>query len=192
MSFRFACAAVLSLVVIVVIAGCTGQSENELTIPGHENRVYEFSYSIKDTLQIPVNDAFALKQLIDNNNVYIFVFDGSDEIDNGRFRVSMINIVTKLKMYYAAEKNMSLRTENFPVFYFLHNNSIAEWYNSMEERVQAPVFSGPVIWFKGQNTGANMTAVTVNGNIIYVSGASGRDVERAADRFVLAVFGING
>jgi hypothetical protein len=175
----------------MLASACVQENITSIKLPGQGEQVYEFSYNIKETVQIPVNNADAIKELMDNNEVYAFVFDGSDETDNGRFRVAVINIVTKLTIYYNYERYPPLTSDNFRAFYFINNGSGTVWYDSNDQVIQAPVFSGPVIWFKGPNTGANETSVRVNGNIIYVSGSTGRDIERAADRFVLAIFGIN-
>jgi len=178
------------IAVLVLVSGCA-QSSTSIKLPGHDDQIYEFSYDVKETLQIPVNNPDVVKQIMDSNSVYTFVFDGSNEADNGRFRVAIINIVTKLKIYYSYEKNITMGSDSFYAFYFLENETGRQWYKSENETVPAPVFLGPVIWFKGPSTDANETSVHVNGNFIYINGATGRGIERAADRFVLAVFGVN-
>lgn len=178
------------LAAILVVSGCTGSSGNIIKLPGHGDQLYQFSYDVAETLQIPVNSPDSIKQIMDNNDHYTFVFDGSDTADNGRFRVSIINIVTKLKIYYSIEKDVVLGTGNFNAYYFIENNNTREWYLN-EEKVQAPLLRNPTIWLRGPSSGNNETSVNINGNIVYINGASGRGIERAADRFVLAVFAVS-
>ena len=185
-------ALVVPLIMTVLLVGCTQQQYAGTTVqlPGHEPQVYEFSFPVEQTLGIPVDDPFIIKQLIDHTTAMTFVFDGSDIQDNGRFQTALFNIVAKLRPYYFYEANRTLGADSFRTWYFVDQDGARQWYNSAGETVAPPVLAGPVVWLKGPATGATETAVRLNSNIIYISGVTSIDVARAADRFVLAVFGI--
>ena len=170
------------LFVVVLVAGCAQQKPvTELTIPGHGSEVYTFSNDIRESLKVKTNDPQGIKDIglqLERINI---VFNGSSKQDNGYFSAVLIGLINKVSLYYAYEG----RVIYFDSYYFLNDT----WYNSTNEVIEKPVFSGTVLWLVGPSS-ANETSLTLINNTIYMRGADYKGLTLASDKLVLLLFGI--
>ncbi len=174
----------LLLTAVVLVAGCAEQASlKELYIPGHGDQIYAFSSDINEALRVSTNDPEGIKEIGKSLETLNIVFNSSDAQDNAYFRVILIDIVSKLSTYYPYEG----RLVYFNTYYYSGEN----WYNSSNEQLQQPSFSGPVLWLYGPATGANETSLTLEGNNIYLRGASLAGLRLASDKLVLLFFQID-
>ena len=171
------------LVFTLIISGCVEENKEikELRIAGHGNHIYAFSYDIRESLKIPVNDPIAIKILVWQSDRLNIIFNGSSQQDNAYFQVLAINIVSKLQTFFAYEGKL-LR---FPVFYYENG----KWFNSTEEII-IPDLKGANLWLLGPNTGASDTSLFSVNNIIYLQGTSSKNLTLAGDKFALVIMGI--
>lgn len=169
---------------VVFISGCTEQQAEikEITIDGHGNQVYQFSYDIRESQKIASDDPLAISMLVANSDYMNIVFDGSDNQDNGYFQVVLINIVQKLTTYYSYEGKAF---SGLPIYYYITENNTIVWYNSAQENITEPDLSGTTLWLLGPSTGANETSVRLNNNTIYIQGTSYKNLTLAGDKFAL-------
>ena len=169
------------IIAVIFISACVQQEIKELYIPRH-NVVYTFSYDVRESLNVPLDDSTQIIETMSRNERIIFVFNGSSTEDNAYFAVTSFNIVSKLDQYFFNEA----ASVYFDVIYFINDT----WYNKTEQP-QNPDLSGTVIWLKGPNTGAQRTAVYMKDGYIFVEGTNSKDINLAGDRLVLLVMGIN-
>ncbi|MCX6819057.1 MAG: hypothetical protein NT129_03605 [Candidatus Aenigmarchaeota archaeon] len=173
-------------IAVILLSGCIEQEQEKeiksITIPGHGQQVYEFSYDIKKSLAVYSNDPASIKGLVWNSSKINIVFNGSNEDDNAYFRVVLINTINKLQAFFAYEGKLI----DYDTFYFVD----WQWYNKSIDKINKTEFSDTVIWLVGPNTGAKETAVNIEGNIIYIQGTSYENLVLAGDKFALIVMGI--
>lgn len=176
----------IAILSIAFVAACLEEQKDPILyiqVSGHG--AYEFTNNVRESIEVPVNDPQTVKALIDNSKKIVIVFDGSDEEDNARFQVSILNTIFKLQDYYAHEGKL---LDDFDSYYYIGDR----WYNKTNDFVdELHLESDTVLWFKGPNTGAEETSVKIDRNVIFIEGKTGKGIELAADRFILAVFGVN-
>ncbi len=174
------------LMLVIMIAGCTttpGQAPiTEISIPGHANQIYTFANDIRESLEVSTNDPEGIKAIGNNFTKMNIVFDGSNDVDNGYFRVTLVNFLAKIPIYYSYEG----RLVKFDSFYFIDD----VWYNSSAEVINEPVFEDPVLWLVGPSN-AEDTSVNLVDNTIYLSGTSYKNLTLAGDKLTLILFGID-
>ena len=169
------------LVALIFLSACTQQEVKEIFIPRH-NTVYTFSYDIRESLGVPVENSLQIAETMAKDERILFVFDGTSEEDNAYFAVTSFNIVSKLDQYFYNEGVFAY----FDVLYFVNDT----WYNKTGPQ-ESPDLTGIVIWLKGPNTGAQRTAVYTADSYIFVEGTDSKNIVLAGDRLVLLVMGIN-
>jgi len=169
------------LVALVFLSACTQQEIKELFIQRH-NTVYTFSYDIRESLGVPVEDHLQIIETMSRDEKIIFVFNGTSEKDNAYFAVTSFNIVAKLDQYFYNEGVFA----SFDVYYFENDT----WYNRTGSQESLDL-TGIVIWLKGPDTGAQRTAVYMKDGYIFVEGTDSKNIVLAGDRLVLLFMGIN-
>jgi len=160
----------------------------DVRLPGHEGTIYAFSYDIRETLKIPVNDEEAIVDALvrsDKVNIVYKFHNESSLQDSKYFSVLMINVISKVTTFFSYEE---IILSDFPVYYIDENNT---WHNSTGDMIAKPNFTDATLWLVGPNTGAKDTSVTIIEKDIYISGTSYENLIKAGDRFVLAVMGID-
>lgn len=181
----------LGLLATIVISGCVAEQPiHEIAIPGHGDQVYVFDSDVREALRVPISDANSVKLAFDSSQSVNIVFDGTSQEDNAYFRVVLINMA-KIPIFYSYEG----RLVSFRYFYYIDSanttsNASRTWYNE-SSAIDEPLLQETTLWLKGPHTGATRMAVTVDGKIITIEGASFADLKKAGDRLTLAVFGIN-
>ena len=138
------------------------------------NHVYVFTSDIREAMRVSVNEPMKIKKLIDNADRIDVVFNASEE-DNKYFAVVGFNIVSKLQTYYASL-------------------GWAKDFRGMP--IENATFQHPTIFLRGPSTGATNTSVWLlhtnnTKNIIIVQGKTFEDMEKAGDKLVLTVLGVN-
>jgi hypothetical protein len=173
----------------VIVSGCTGQNApiTEITIPGHGQQIYQFSYDIRESQAITSDDPLLISLAAANADNINIVFDASSSKDNSYFQVIIINIIQKITTYYSYEGKVFV---DFPVYYYIDVNGTRTWYNKTNEEIQKPDLNETTLWLLGPSTGASETSVTLDGNIIYIQGTSYKNLTLAGDKFALIVMGI--
>lgn len=177
----------LALIISVAIAGCVQPEQpiTEIEIPGHP-QIYVFSNDIRQSILVKAESQQEMHDLFQNERRLNIVFNGTDELDNGMFRIALIDISSKIPFYFAAEG----KSTAIDIYYFLAENG-TQWYNSTEDRIEQPRLNGLTLWLQGPATGAVETSVTLDGKTVLLQGTSQKNVSLAADKLALIVFGIN-
>ncbi|MFC2143586.1 hypothetical protein ACFLQN_04270 [Candidatus Aenigmatarchaeota archaeon] len=194
---------IILLILLIAIAGCVEpQKEEEITkinIARHGAQVYEFSHNILDTLRdVPINDTETIKNVSDQSSTFNIIFDDlASPEEKARYSVVSYNIIIKLKTFYAYERGIALGEENFNSYY----HSDGTWFYNEQEILDANDENiidhlntdqeSITIWLMGPDTGVEETSVEIEDRIVYIKGKTGKEIEIAADRFILAVFGFN-
>ena len=175
------------LLVSVLAAGCVQQEMpiTEIEIPGHP-QIYAFNNDIRQSILVKAENEKEIHAIFQNERRLNIVFNGTDELDNGMFRIALIDISSKIPFYFAAEG----RTTNIDIYYFLTDNG-TQWYNSTNEPIAEPPLAGLTLWLKGPATGATDTSVSLQNKTVLLQGTSQKNVSLAADKLTLVVFGIN-
>lgn len=165
------------LAVIILVSGCVQQQElREITISGQGNQVYVFSYDIRESVKVKSSNETSIRSLLRTDSINI-LYNGTNEQDLAYFNVALFNIREKLRTFYTYN---GILLKFYPFYY-----TVNELVNFSNESI-----SNPTIEIRGPNTGATETSVTVNGTIL-VQGTTSRNLQLAADRLVLVVFGID-
>jgi hypothetical protein len=175
---------IISILAVLVVAGCSQprQPVTEIQVPGHGTEIYVFSNDVYEALKVTSNDPDGIK-LIGNTFEHMdIVFNGSSEQDNAYFRVVLVNMLAKVPLYFSYEG----RLVTFTPYYFIDD----KWYDSANETAK-PDFKDTVIWLNGPNTGALDTSVNLEGNTIYLSGTSYKNLTLAGDKLTLLLFNID-
>ncbi|MBI2076687.1 MAG: hypothetical protein HYT72_05570 [Candidatus Aenigmarchaeota archaeon] len=166
------------IVVIALISGCVQQTElREITIPGHANQVYVFSYDIRESIKVQAPDEAAIRNLLRTDSINI-LYNGTNEQDLAYFNVALFNIREKLRTFYTYD---GILLKFYPFYYT--TNELVNFSNAS--------ISNPTIEIRGPDTGATETSVILNGKTVLVQGTTSRNLQLAADRLVLAVFDID-
>lgn len=176
------------VIALVFIAGCVQQQEQpitEISVPGH-GQVYTFANDIRQSIKVRAESAQEIRDLFRSERHWNIVFNGSDEKDNGAFRVALIDITSKVPFYFAYEG----KTTTIDTYYFLSENG-TQWYNATAAPIAEPQLPGLTLWLKGPATGAAGTSVTLQNKTVLLQGTSQKNLSLAADRLVLIVFGID-
>ncbi len=175
------------LLVSALAAGCVQQDTPimEISAPGHP-QIYAFNNDIRQSMLVKAENQKEIRDLFQNERHIDIVFNGTDELDNGMFRIALIDISSKIPFYFAAEG----RATNIDIYYFLADNG-TQWYNSTNEPIAEPPLRGLTLWLKGPATGATGTSVSLQGKTVLLQGMSQKNVSLAADKLTLVVFGIN-
>ena len=180
---------IAGLFLSVLIAGCTQPPQyepiREINVAGHP-QVYAFGNDIRQSILVKAESEKEIHDLFQNERRLNIVFNGTDELDNGMFRIALIDISSKIPFYFAAEG----RTTNIDIYYFLTDNG-TQWYNSTNEPIAEPPLAGLTLWLKGPATGATDTSVSLQNKTVLLQGTSQKNVSLAADKLTLVVFGIN-
>lgn len=172
------------MIVVVVASACVQQPEKPLTelrIAGHP-QIYSFSYDLRESLKVPVQNKLEIQQLFSAADRVSFVWNGTSRQDNSYFKVVLINIYSKLSTYTVNEGKLM----RFDFYYFVNDT----WYNATDNEIPKPAV-GTAIWLRGPETGADGTSVRLDGDVITLQGTSYKDLVLAGDRLVLVVFGID-
>ena len=168
----------LFIILLVFISGCVQQTEiREITIPGHANQVYVFSFDIRESIKVKAPDEAAVRNLLRTDSINI-LYNGTNEQDLAYFNVALFNIREKLRTFYTYD---GILLKFYPFYYTA--NELVNFSNAS--------ISNPTIEIRGPNTGATETSVTINNATVLVQGTSSRNLQLAADRLVLAVFDID-
>ena len=126
---------------------------------------YIFNTNLREVIKIPAANETEIKNIFDRSERICITFDNSSREDNAAFMVASFNTVYKTIVYYKSK--------------------------GMEKKIEA-CDDTPRIEFRGPNTGARGTAVSLlDSNTILVQGITAKDVEKAADRLILIIFGIS-
>lgn len=173
---------VMSLLIVVLASGCSAPPVTELTIPGHGPEIYTFANDIREALTVKTNDPNGIKQVGNDFVVMNIVFNGANETENGYFGIVLFNLISKVNLYYSYEGKYVA----FNKFYYIGD----AWYNSTGGQISKPQFAAPVLWLVGPSE-ASGTYVNLEGNTIYLSGTSYKDLTLAGDKLALIFFGID-
>ncbi len=176
-----------ALIAIVLAAGCVQQEQpiTEISIPGHA-QIYTFSNDIRQSILVKAENEQEIHSLFQNERHVNIVFNGTDELDNGMFRIALIDINAKIPFYFASQG----KGTTIDVYYFISDN-VTQWYNFRSEPIPEPELSGLTLWLRGPATGATETSITLQGKTVLLQGTSQKNLSLAADKLVLIVFGIN-
>lgn len=172
------------LLALVAIAGCAEKGVYEVSLPEQGGQTYVFAQDVRESLKVPINDLQGIQQSVYWSGKINFVFDGSTN-DTPVFQIPIVNTVTRLQLFFRNE-GRNFGADDFQGYYFIGNL----WYNETSQTERPDFGNDVVIWLKGPNTGATANEVMAEGNVIYVSGIDRNGMEMAADRLVLAIFGI--
>jgi hypothetical protein len=177
----------IGLFAIVAVALCVQEQApiKEIADPGH-NYIYTFNNDIRQSLLVKADNTNAIRDLFLNQSSLNVVFNGTDEYDNGMFRLALIDIMSKIPFYLANEG----KSVTFSVYYFTDIGE-EQWFNSTGEQIEKPSLENFTLWLKGPATGATETSVTLQGKTVYLQGTSQLNMSLAADKLTLIVFGIN-
>ncbi len=165
-AFLLAFAAVASA--SMLSSGCIFQERNVTSIAIYDTE-YRFNTNLLESLKIPINDPAGAKALFDNATLVCLVFDGSNEQENSYFVVVSYNVVLKLTTYYTN---------------FNDSKNFTACNSSEAEKADA------IIELKGPRTGATDNSVILEGKKVVIQGRTSKELEKAGDRLILAVFGI--
>jgi hypothetical protein len=166
------------LAVIILVSGCVQQQElREIRISGQGNQVYVFSYDIRESVKIKASNETSIRSLLRTDSINI-LYNGTNEQDLAYFNVALFNIREKLRTFYTYN---GILLKFYPFYYTA--DSLVNFSNAS--------ISNPTIEIRGPNTGATETSVTVNEKAVLVQGTASRNLQLAADRLVLVVFGID-
>ncbi|MBI2971259.1 MAG: hypothetical protein HYY37_02455 [Candidatus Aenigmarchaeota archaeon] len=169
------------LVALVLVAGCTSPAPvKEITIPGHGSQVYVFTHDIREASKVPANDETGIRSLFTQADAITIVFDGSSSTDNGYFQVVSINVIDKLRTYFAYEGKVM----RFSPAYYLGDT----WYDADGE-IEKPNLTD-ALWLMGPDTGAAETSLTLDGSIVYLRGTSYKNLTLAGDKLALVVMNV--
>ena len=173
---------IIIIFLVTIISGCTETPKEmkEITIEGH-TETYTFANDIRESLKVPVNDEFGIRQMFLENDRFNIVFDGSSMQDNAYFRIVLINLA-KISIFFSYESKVI----GFDYYYYVGE----QWYNSTNENITIPELHN-VIWLKGPSTGAIDTSLTLNGSTVYLQGTDYKNLTLAGDKLTLLVFGID-
>ncbi len=179
----------VGLLLAVLVAGCAQPPQyepiTEISIPGHQ-QIYAFNNDIRQSILVKAESEQEIRGLFESSRHINVVFNGTDEMDNGMFRIALIDISAKIPFYFAAQGKETA----MDIYYFLTDNG-TQWYDYKEDPINEPALSGLTLWLKGPATGATETSVTLQGNTVVLQGTDLRNVSLAADKLTLIVFGIN-
>jgi hypothetical protein len=178
---------VIALALLIFAAGCVQQDTEikEIAIPGHNN-IYTFNNDIRQSILVKAENPEAIRDLFLHQNRLNVVFNGTDEFDNGMFRLALIDISAKIPFYLAYEgKSMAI-----DMYYFTDFDG-TQWFNANNEEIDKPSLEGFTLWLKGPATGATETSVTLQDKIVLLQGTSQKNMSLAADKLTLIVFGVN-
>ena len=172
------------LLAVVLVAGCTQPQApiTEITIEGHGSQIYTFAHDIRQSLLVKTNDTegiMAIGRTFDHMNI---VFNGLNTQQNAYFRITILNFMAKVPIYYSYEG----RLVTFDSYYFFED----EWYNSTGGQIEKPVFEDPVIWLQGP-ADINETSLVLQNNTIFLNGDSYNGLTMAGDKLALLFFGID-
>ncbi len=159
--------AAATLIVYKIFSGPKTRFYN-INVDGH---IYTFSKNPKESKKVYCSNPELIQIKTYQAKKLMFVFNGSNEKDNALFSVMGENIVLRLKPYFEYQ-------------------GIKKEYNASEINSFVPEEDELVIKFLGPHTGANGTYVMLENNTIIISGNTTKGAQMAADRYVLAVFGI--
>jgi hypothetical protein len=178
---------VIIIILTIIIAGYFLIFNNpnkvemrEITIQGHAE-TYTFTNDIRESLKVPVNDEFGIRQMFLENDRFNIIFDGSSMQDNAYFRIVLINLA-KISIFFSYESKVI----GFDYYYYVGE----QWYNSTNENITRPELHN-VIWLKGPSTGATDTSLILNGSTVYLQGTDYKNLTLAGDKLTLLVFGID-
>ncbi|MBU5678508.1 MAG: hypothetical protein QXJ96_03020 [Candidatus Aenigmatarchaeota archaeon] len=132
----------------------------EITINGVK---YEFNTNLYEVIGVPAKNEEEIKNIFDESYKICIKFDNSSEEDNSIFFVSSFNIVYKTIRYYTSR--------------------------GMEKKIEV-CDEEPKIELKGPNTGASETSIRLMNKTILVQGTTTKNLEMAADKLILIIFGI--
>lgn len=168
----------LVLALLVFVSACVQQQElREITISGQGNQVYVFSYDIRESVKVKSSNETSIRSLLRTDSINI-LYNGTNEQDLAYFNVALFNIREKLRTFYGYN---GILLKFYPFYYTA--NELVNFSNAS--------ISNPTIEISGPNTGAAETSVTLTGKTVLVQGITSRNLQLAADRLVLAVFGID-
>ena len=167
------------LAVIIMVSGCVQQQElREITISGQGNQVYVFSYGIQESVKIKASNETAIQNLLRSTDSINILYNGTNEQDLAYFNVALFNTREKLRTFYTYN---GILLKFYPFYYTA--NELVNFSNAS--------IGNPTIEIRGPNTGATETSVTINNATVLVQGTTSRNLQLAADRLVLVVFGID-
>ncbi|MEM7816444.1 MAG: hypothetical protein QXZ20_00860 [Candidatus Aenigmatarchaeota archaeon] len=155
-----------TLILINVKSEWKNRSDNninelkEITINGTP---YEFNTNLYEVIKIPSEGDDDIKSIFDKNYKICIEFDNSSIEDSSIFFVSSFNIVYKTILYYKSR--------------------------GMKKKIEV-CDEEPKIELKGPNTGASETSIRLMNKTILVQGTTTKNLEMAADKLILIIFGI--
>ena len=167
----------VTIISVIAISGCTAQSEPNKRMFG--DREFTFRANLTDAASVPIYpDEMTLLQTLYNPDVtWVYIAYIPNDTDNGFYTVSGYELSYKLVYGYKSLFGYTPAVRALPL-------------NATPEQ---PGNDTVIIWMRAPSSGANETAVTVDGNIIMVDGAdmseetrTYTDLDKAADRLLLS------
>ena len=174
---------ILALFSVIFISGCIQEQEPVffVKIPGHPES-YQFSYNIRDTVNIESTYPQEVRNMILQSDRIVFVINATEsETSPGHYSVAATNIIQKLKSYQLY--NGKLINEYAT---YIYDNQETMWLNESGE-IQ-PDFTGAALWLE---IGSDKTSVDAENDKIYVRGISPEDMVKAADKLALIFMNID-
>lgn len=163
-NYAFLASVFLILIIIIFslsfFANTNSKELKKITIEGVP---YEFNTNLYEVIRVPADSEDKIKSIFERSYKICIKFDNSSEEDNPIFFVSSFNIVYKTIRYYTSR--------------------------GIEKKIEV-CEEEPKIELKGPNTGASETSIRLINNTILVQGTTPKNLEMAADKLILIIFGI--
>jgi len=161
---------IISVVAVALVAGCIGQTPApalyNLTKDGIE---YVFSNDIYKALDVTIYDkAFISEELMSAQRIWILF--KNDTADNAYVALASSELTSKLVHYYAYTQARLVKASGVEL-------------SDLNNTVQ-----GTLIEFRGPNTGANATSVSLSGSRILLQALNASELRLVADRLALLLF----
>jgi hypothetical protein len=166
----------------ILVAGCTETKEEILhvKVPGHPE-VYQFSYNIRDTVNIPTETYQEIRNELLGTSRIVFVMNVTDtDTISGHYSITVVNFIQKLKGYQLYNGNI---VDKYVTY--VYDNQKAMWIDPEGEIV--PDFNGAVIWF----VVGEPASVNLENGIIYVKSDTLENLPRSGDKLALIMLNIN-
>ena len=162
----------LLIITAVLIAGCIGQQPPEqrtlynITKDGIE---YDFSNDIYKALDVTIYDKARIsEELMSAQRIWILFTN--DTADNAYVALASSELTSKLVHYYAYTQARLVKASGVEL-------------SDLNNTVQ-----GTFIEFRGPNTGANATDVSLSGSRILLQALNASELRLVADRLALLLF----
>ncbi len=173
----------IPLIAVVLVAGCTQQSTpiTEISVPGHGEQIYQFSYDIRESVKIASDNESAIRNLIANSRELSIIFNSTvSGEEKAVFQIIVFNLAQKLPTYFSYEGRLLL----MDVLYYGEDGYL---YNKTKGQVGMPEHAKILI----TPSGAGETAVRLEGSTIILKGVSQTELRKTADKLALIAMGVD-